>query len=84
MNSLSEKLMIPDSIMTLELLTIQYSSFFSHCNQQQIRNDIVNILSDLHKMLSDMGDEYVKRGWQKVQNVPQELIQQIIDKSKEK
>ncbi len=72
---------IMDDILTAEKhAALNYSMFANECATAGIRNDVMNLMNDQHKLQSEIFDFMSTRGWY----APEQAETQKIQKAKQK
>lgn len=72
---------IMDDILTAEKhAAVNYSLFANECATISVRNDVMSILDDQHKLQSEVFDFMSNRGWY----APEAAEMQKIEKAKQK
>ena len=77
---LSEKEILQDSLISQKLMTDSYNTFAGECINPQLRNVMLNILDDEHKIQADIFTCIQSKGWYQVEQADQQKIQQAKQK----
>ena len=79
-NTLTEKQILHDSLMSQKLLTGVYNTFAGECVCPELRAAMLNILNDEHAIQSDIFSTMQSHGWYQVEQAEQQKIQQTKQK----
>jgi len=71
-----DKTIMQDALATQKFLTSGFNSFTNECATPGVRNEFMSILTDEHKIQSEVFDEMQKRGWYETQPAEQAKINQ--------
>ena len=81
---MQDKEILHDSLSSQKEITSVYNAFSNECASTALRNEMLNILHDEHRIPADIFNEMQKRGWyptepaeeQKIQNAKQKFTSQ--------
>lgn len=76
----TDRELLTDALTTERYVTETYNHFANECATQVIRDEIVNILNDEHKMQSDLFMEMQNQGWYTPLQAEKQKIQQMYKK----
>ena len=79
-NQMSDKEYLDDSLASQKLISDNYNTFANECVNPTLRNDFMNILSDEHKIQSEIFTEMQSRGWYQVKPADQQAVCQAKQK----
>ena len=72
----SDKDIMTDLLTSQKHATDGYNTFANECATPKVRNDFIQILTDEHKIQSEVFDEMGKRGWYPTESADQSKINQ--------
>jgi spore coat protein CotF len=76
----TEQQILQDSLMSQKHLTDSYNMYAGECVNEQLRNTMLGILSDEHKIQADIFNNMQAKGWYQVEQAEQQKIQQARQK----
>lgn len=76
----TEQQILQDSLITQKHMTDAYNSYAGECVNEQLRNAMLNILSDEHKIQADIFNNMQSHGWYQVDPAEQQKIQKARQK----
>ena len=79
-NQMGDKEYLDDSLASQKLISDNYNTFANECVNPTLRNDFMNILSDEHKIQSEIFTEMQNRGWYQVKPADQQAVSQAKQK----
>ena len=79
-NQMGDKEYLDDSLASQKLISDNYNTFANECVNPTLRNDFMNILSDEHKIQSEIFTEMQNRGWYQVKPSDQQAVSQAKQK----
>ena len=71
---MNDQEMMTDALATQKFVTSNYNSFANECATPNVRNEILSILSEEHKIQSNIFIEMQKRNWYQVAPAEQPKI----------
>ena len=74
---MNEKEILQDCLSSQKQATSNYNTFAGECANEQLRNAILNILDDEHRIQADIFTDMSSNGWYPVQPADQQRLQQI-------
>jgi spore coat protein CotF len=77
---LSEKQILQDSLMSQKHLTDSYNTFAGECVSEQLRNAMLTILDEEHKIQADIFSCMQSHGWYNVEQAQQQKIMEARQK----
>lgn len=77
---LTEQQILQDSLISQKHLTDTYNLFAGECTNEQLRSTMLNILTDEHKIQSDIFNSMQSHGWYQVEAADQQKIQKARQK----
>lgn len=77
---LDEKQLLQDSLISQKHITDSYNTYAGECTSAQLRNTMLDILDDEHKIQADLFSSLQSHGWYKVEPAEQQKIQQARQK----
>ena len=77
---LTDREILTDALSTERYVTETYNHFANECATQVIRDEVMNILNDEHKMQSDILSEIQSQGWYTPLQAEQQKIQKVYKK----
>ena len=77
---MTEKEILQDSLISQKLLTGSYNTFAGECTSEQLRNTMLNILTEEHKIQADIFNCLQTNGWYQVEAAEQQKIQKVKQK----
>ena len=79
-NILDEKQILQDSLISQKLITESYNTYAGECVNQQLKNTMLNILDDEHKIQADLFSCLQSHGWYAVEPAEQQKVQKARQK----
>ena len=79
-NIMNEKEILQDSLISQKQISGSYNTFAGECVNPQLRNAMLNILDDEHKIQADLFSCLQSHGWYKVEPAEQQKVQQARQK----
>jgi len=77
---MQDKELMMDVLSSQKLMTGNYSTFANECATKSIRDDMLNILQDEHKIQAEIYGEMSERGWYQTQPAEAKKISQLKEK----
>ena len=77
---ITEKEILQDSLISQKLLTGSYNTFAGECTSEQLRNAMLNILTEEHRIQADIFNCMQTNGWYQVEPAEQQKIQKAKQK----
>lgn len=77
---MSDREMMEDMLTLQKHTDVNYSMFANECSTESMRTDVMNILSDEHKIQAEVFDQMAAHGWYS----PAEAEMQKIEQAKQK
>lgn len=77
---LTEQQILQDSLISQKHLTDTYNTYAGECVNEQLRSTMLNILTDEHKIQSDIFNSMQSHGWYQVEAAEQQKIQKARQK----
>lgn len=74
MGNMTDQELINDSIASQKLLSDVYNTYANECVNINLRDEFLNILKEEHNIETDLFQEMQKRGWYKVKQADQTMI----------
>lgn len=78
--TMGDKEMMDDSLSSEKMATDGYNTTANECATPNIRNEILNILSEEHQIQADIFNEMSKRGWYPTEPAEQQKVEQAKQK----
>ena len=79
-NILDEKQILQDSLISQKLITDSYNTYAGECINQQLKDTMLNILDDEHKIQADLFNCMQSHGWYTAEPAEQQKIQKARQK----
>jgi spore coat protein CotF len=76
----TDQQILQDSLMSQKQMTGSYNTFAGECVCTQLRDAMLNILTDEHRIQSDIFTHMQNNGWYQVEQADQQKIQQTKQK----
>lgn len=73
---MTEKEILQDCLGSQKYVTSSYNTFAGECANEQLRNALLNILDDEHRIQADIFTDMNTNGWYPVQPADQQRLQQ--------
>lgn len=77
---LTEQEILKDSLISQKHITDAYNTYAGECVNEQLRNTMLGILSDEHKIQADIFNNMQSHGWYQVEQAEQQKIQKAKQK----
>jgi spore coat protein CotF len=77
---LTEQQILQDSLLSQKHITDSYNTYAGECVNEQLRNTMLGILSDEHKIQADIFSNMQTHGWYQVEQAEQQKIQKARQK----
>jgi spore coat protein CotF len=77
---LGEKEILQDSLVSQKLITDSYNTYAGECVSEQLRNAMLNILDDEHKIQADLFSCLQSHGWYCTEPADQQKVQKARQK----
>ncbi len=77
---LDEKQLLQDSLISQKHITDSYNVYAGECTSEQLRNTMLGILDEEHKIQADLFSSLQSHGWYQVEPAEQQKIQQTRQK----
>ena len=79
-NNFDDKQILTDALSTQKMISGNYNNFVNESATPEIRNDIMNILSEEHQIEYSIFTEMNRRGWYQVTPAQQQKVDQAKNK----
>lgn len=79
-NNFDDKQILTDALSTQKMITSNYNNFVNESATPEVRNDVMNILSEEHQIEYSLFSEMQRRGWYQVTQAEQQKVMQAKNK----